>query len=73
MSRFVIHYRLDNVLQTRGKVVTDHELERGDLIDVRDERAVVFSCHEVNVAQTRVYLQGGNTLIPHPLWSAEPA
>ena len=71
MSRYVIHYRLDNVTQTRGTVGTDHELERGDVIDVRDERAIVFSCHEVNVPHTRVYLQGGTTLIPHPMWRNE--
>lgn len=56
---YVVHYRLDNVARTPGHCRTDHELERGDFIDVRDERAVVVSCHEVTeVPALRIRMQG---------------
>jgi len=57
-QQFVIHYRLDNVARTPGRCGSDHEIERGDVIDVRDERAVVVSCLAVNVTSLRTANQG---------------
>lgn len=50
---YVVHYEIDNRARTPGRCRTDHPLERGDFIDVRDQRAVVVSCHAVTEAPAR--------------------
>lgn len=58
MTIYVVKYEMDDVMRLRGTCTTDHELERGDFIDVRDERAVVLSCNAVNVEKQRTANQG---------------
>lgn len=56
---YLVHFWLDDRLQTPGRCWTDHPYQRGDLIYAGAGRAVVRSCAAVTpVAELRTGLVG---------------
>jgi len=66
--KYVIEFRSE---QGRGRMGADEPMEVGDEFGHKGRKVVVTACREVNVPALRVYLQGGNYLVPHPLWRDE--